>query len=110
MSLGAQGDRRRGELCKAAGFQRHLLRTIAPGAATAVELDEAWSAFERNTREAIALGASPFSAVFDVTEADRPGAAALAPAAQRELLAGDAAAALVPFLRAAAADPWNKTA
>jgi glycosyltransferase involved in cell wall biosynthesis len=38
MSLGAQGPRRRGELCKAARFQRHLLRTIPPGSATPAEL------------------------------------------------------------------------
>jgi hypothetical protein len=110
MSLGAQGDARRGELCKAAGFQRHVLRSLRPGDATPRELAEGWAAFERNTREAVALGDSPFSRVFDVTAADRAEAEALAIGAQRALAAGDAAAALWPFVHAAAADPWNEFA
>jgi glycosyltransferase involved in cell wall biosynthesis len=104
MSLGAQGDARRGELVKAAGFQRHLLRTLRPGDATPVEVAAGWAAFERNVREASALGDSPFRRVLDVTDADRAEAAVL------ERRAGDAAAPLWPLLRAAAADPWNDAA
>jgi hypothetical protein len=110
MSLGAQGDARRGELCKAAGFQRHVLRSLRPGDATPREVAEGWAAFERNTREAVALGDSPFSRVFDVTAADRAEAGALAVGARRALAAGDAGAALWPFVHAAAADPWNDSA
>ncbi|MEA2381352.1 MAG: hypothetical protein QOH72_1323 [Solirubrobacteraceae bacterium] len=110
MSLGARGDARRGELCKAAGFQRHLLRTIGPGDATPRELVDGWAAFERNTGEAVALGGSPFRRAFDVTAADRAEAEALALGALRALVAGDASDALWPFVRAAAADPWNDTA
>jgi hypothetical protein len=110
MSLGAQGDARRGELCKAAGFQRHVLRTIGPGDATPRELADGWAAFERNTAEAVVLGGSPFSRAFDVTAADRAEAETLALGAQRALAAGDAGEALWPFVRAAAADPWNDSA
>jgi hypothetical protein len=110
MSLGAQGEGRRGELRKAASFQRHLFRTLRPGDATPRELADGWAAFERNVRETIALGTSPFESVFDVTGDDRAEAAALAIRAQRALDAGDPAAALWPFLRAAAADPSNERA
>jgi Glycosyl transferase family 2 len=110
MSLGAQGPRRRGELCKAAGFQRRLLRTIAPGSATPAELAAAWAALERNVAEAIALADSPFQPVFDVDDADRTEAARLAADGLRLLDAGDAAGALWPCVRAAAADPWNEAA
>jgi len=110
MSLGAQGEGGRGELRKAAGFQRHLFRTLRPGDATPRELADGWAAFERNVRETVALGASPFEPVLDVTPADRADAAALATRGQHALDAGDAAAALWPFVRAAAADPWNERA
>jgi glycosyltransferase involved in cell wall biosynthesis len=110
MSLGAQGEGRLGELRKAAGFQRHLFRTLRPGDATPRELADGWAAFERNAREATALGASPFDRILDVTAADRAEAAGLAAGAQRALDAGDPAAALWPFVRAAAADPWNERA
>src|SRR4051794_19463218 len=110
MSLGAQGERRRGELCKAATFQRHLLRTIPPGSATPAELTAAWAALERNVAEAIALGDSPFRPVFEVTDADRAEAARLVADAAPRLDAGDAAGALWPCLRAAAADPWSEAA
>src|SRR3954452_25583844 len=100
MSLGAQGERRRGELCKAATFQRHLLRTIPPGSATPPELTAAWAALERNVAEAIALADSPFDPVFDVTDADR---------AEAARLVADAGA-LWPCVRAAAADPWSQSA
>jgi len=110
MSLGAQGERRRGELCKAAGFQRRLLRTIAPGSATASEVAAAWAALERNVAEAIALADSPFRPVFEVDAADRAQAARLAADGTRRLDAGDAAGALWPCLRAAAADPWSEAA
>jgi hypothetical protein len=111
MSLGAEGDARRGELCKAARFQRHLLRVVLrPGDATPRELADGWAALERNVREAVALGASPFDRVVDVTDEDRAEATALADRAQRALDAGDAAAALWPSVRAAATDPWNALA
>src|SRR5689334_13994962 len=67
MSLGAEGERRLRELCKAAGFQRHLLRTIPAGSATPAELATGWEAFERNVREALELGTSPFQRVLDVS-------------------------------------------
>src|SRR3954451_19814498 len=111
MSLGAQGDARRGELCKAARFQRHLLRfVIGPDDAGPSELAEAWTALERNVREAVALGARPFERVLDVTGADRTEAATLSANARRALDAGDAAGALWPYVRAAATDPWNAEA
>jgi hypothetical protein len=110
MSLGAQGAARRGELCKAAGFQRHLLRCLGPGDATPRELADGWAAFERNTREAIALGDSAFSRVFAVTASERAEAAVLAREAQGALDAGDATGALWPLVHAAAADPWNDDA
>jgi glycosyltransferase involved in cell wall biosynthesis len=110
MSLGAQGERRRGELCKAAGFQRHLLRTIPAGSATPAELTAAWAALERNVAQAIALADSPFRPVLDVDAADRADAVRLAADGMRRLDAGDAAGALWPCVRAAAADPWNDAA
>jgi Glycosyl transferase family 2 len=110
MSLGAQGERRRGELCKAAGFQRRLLRTIPTGSATAAELAAAWAALERNVVQAIALADSPFRPVLGVDAADRADAARLAADGTRRLDAGDAAGALWPCVRAAAADPWNDAA
>jgi hypothetical protein len=111
MSLGAEGDARRGELVKAARFQRHLLRDVLrPGDATPAELADAWTALERNGREALALAPTPFDRVVSVTRADREEAAAEADEAQRALDAGDPAAALWPFVRAAASDPWNATA
>jgi hypothetical protein len=109
MSLGAQGDARRGELVKAAGFQRHLLRGLRPGDATPAEILAGWAAFERNVREATALADTPFRRVLDVTGADRAEAVALECEAQPALVAG-AAEALWPLVRAAAADPWNDAA
>ena len=110
MSLGAQGDARRGELVKAAGFQRHLLRTLRPGDATPAEIVAGWAAFERNVREATALADTPFRPRLDVNDADRAEAVALERSAQPALAAGEAAEALWPLLRAAAADPWNDAA
>ena len=110
MSLGAQGEARRGELVKAARFQRHLLRTLRPGDATPAEVAAGWAAFERNVGEASALADSPFRRVLDVTGADRAEAVALACRARPALVAGEAADALWPMLRAAAADPWNDAA
>ena len=110
MSLGAQGDARRGELVKAAGFQRHLLRTLRPGDATPAEVAAGWAAFERNVREASALADTPFRRVLDITGADRAEAVALERDARPSLAAGEAAHALWPLLRAAAADPWNDAA
>jgi Glycosyl transferase family 2 len=109
MSLGVQGERRRGELCKAAGFQRRLLRTIPAGSATPGELATAWAALERNVAEATALADSPFRSVLAVDDADRAAAARLAADGARGLDAGDAGA-LWTCLRAAAADPWNEAA
>ena len=109
MSLGAQGDARRAELVKAAGFQRHLLRTLRPGDATPAEILAGWAAFERNVREATALADTPFRRVLDVSGADRAEAVALERDAQPALTAGEAEA-LWPLLRAAAADPWNDAA
>ena len=110
MSLGAEGDRRRGELCKAAGFQRHLMRTIPAGSATPAELSAAWAALERNVGEAIKLADSPFQPVFAVDAADRADAARRTADGTARLDAGDAAGALWPCLRAAAADPWSEAA
>src|SRR4051794_2033839 len=110
MSLGAKGDARRGELCKAAGFQRHVLRTLRPGDATPRELADGWAAFERNAGEATALSGSPLTSALAVTAADRAEAESLAAGAQRTLATGDAAGALWPFVHAAAADPWNDCA
>jgi len=110
MSLGAQGDARRGELVKAAGFQRHLLRTLRPGDATPAEIVAGWAAFERNVREATALADTPFRRALDVNDADRAEAVALERSAQPALAAGEAAEALWPLLRAAAIDPWNDAA
>jgi glycosyltransferase involved in cell wall biosynthesis len=110
MSLGLQGLARRGELVKAAGFQRRLLRALRPGDAAAVEVAAGWGAFERNVREASALGDSPFRRVVEVTDADRAEAVALERAAGPALAAADAALALWPLVRAAAADPWNDAA
>lgn len=110
MSLGAQGDARRGELVKAAGFQRHLLRTLRPGDATPAEILAGWAAFARNVREGTALADTPFRRVLDVTGADRAEAVAPERDAQPALVAGAAAEALWPLLRATAADPWNDAA
>jgi len=99
MSLGAQGERRRAELVKAAGFQRHVLRTLEPGDATPRELLDGWEALERNIREARELGPG---VVLDVTAADRARAA--------RLVAGAQAGALWPAVRAFAADPEDDAA
>ncbi len=110
MTLGAQGAARRGELVKAAGFQRHLLRTLRPGDATPTEIEAGWAAFERNVREATALADTPFRRVLDVTGTDRAEAVALERSAHAPVAAGETAQALWPLLRAAAADPWNDAA
>jgi hypothetical protein len=99
MSLGAQGERRRAELVKAARFQRHVLRTLEPGDATPRELLAGWEALDRNVREARALGPG---VVLDVTAADRARAARLVADAQ--------AGALWPAVRAFAADPEDDAA
>jgi len=109
MSLGAQGEARRSELVKAAGFQRQLLLSLRPGDATPAEILAGWTAFERNVREATALADTPFRRVLDVTGADRAEAVGLEREARPALVAG-AAEALWPLLRAAAADPWNDAA
>jgi hypothetical protein len=108
MSLGRAGRRAARRARQAAGFQRQLLRTLRPGDATPAEVAAGWAAFERNVREASALGDSPFRRVLDVTDADRTEAVALERTAR---VADDArpAQSLWPLLNTAA-DPWNDAA
>jgi hypothetical protein len=105
MSLGAQGGRRREELVKAAGFQRHVLRTLAPGDATPRELLAGWEALDRNIREARELGAG---VILEVTPADRARAGRLA--AEARAGGADGADGLWPAVRAVAADPEDAAA
>ncbi len=109
-TLGTTGGARRRELCKTLAFQRRFLRTIGPESGSAREIAAAWEAFETFTRDAIGLSASPFEMPVDVSDADRAVARAEAVVAAAQLERGELDAALIGFVRAAAADPWLEQA
>ena len=110
MSLGTQGAIRARELRRSMSMQRWFLRRLAPGEATPAELREAWTAFEREAREALELLGSPFVALLDVTAAERAQSRALAQEGRAQLARGEVDDALVVLARAAAIDPWHELA
>jgi hypothetical protein len=110
MSLGAQGEARRRELVKAAGFQRWCLRRVDLYDATPAQLYRAWTSFERNVHETLSLAGSPFAPVVETAAAERATARRLTEAAMVALARGERERAAVGFLHAAACDPWNEDA
>jgi hypothetical protein len=106
LNLGVKGVERRREVAKAARLQRWFLRRLRPGEASALELHQAWEAFERNAREAVELAASPFAPAFEVTEGDRRSARRIADAAADCLACDATVEAAAGFMHAASADPW----
>lgn len=109
-SLGAEGGRRRWKLGQTLRFLRIQLRRMSLELAGPADLAEGWKAFEHYAREAIAAGGTAFDNLIDVSDDERAEALELERRGHSALANGEPAEAVVLFVRAAATDPWLRSA
>lgn len=109
-SLGAEGGARRWKLGQTLRFLRIQLRRMSLDLATPPELAEGWNAFEHYAREAIAAGGTAFDTLIEVSEDERAEALELERRGEAALAAGAPTEAVLLLVRAAATDPWLRSA